>query len=483
MLFLAGARVDIGMGALIAIAGVVILVWGAVVFARGGLLGGCLAVLVVGIVAGQPFFKIPLGPLPLTADRVLWAILLVAYVVWRRWGLTDPKPLTAPDVLMVLFLVWLTISTFAHDWRAHGAWPVSRLVFFYMMPLGLYWVARQSAIDQRGATWLVATLALLGVYLAVTAIAETHQAWWLVYPRYIASQEQPDFFGRARGPLLNPVGNGILLGVGLGSVLLGCLRVGRLGRLLLCALAVLIAVGIYSTLTRTAWIGAALGTAILLGLVLSRAWRILVLGGGLAAASLLAATQWENLLAFKRDEGATAADTAESVKLRPILARVAWNMFLDRPLAGCGFGQYMDQSIYYLDDRSTELVLEKARPYCQHNLFFSLLTETGLIGAGLFVALLALWGRDAWRLWRSDGVPAWARQHALLMLVLMGNYLPNAMFHDVSLIPMVNMLLFLLAGVTEGLRPLAVQSPERCLPPAVPSAAGQSPARLPASAL
>ena len=34
----------------------------------------------------------------------------------------------------------------------------------------------------------------------------------------------------------------------------------------------------------------------------------------------------------------------------------------------------------------------------------------------------------------------------------MGNYLAGAMFHDVAVIPMVNMFLFFLAGVTAGLR-------------------------------
>jgi len=301
--------------------------------------------------------------------------------------------------------------------------------------------------------WVLGGLAALGVYLAVTGIAETQQVWWLVFPKYIASPEHAEFFGRARGPLLNPIGNGILLGVGLASLLMAWPKAERGGRLVLIALALLVLVGVYGTLTRCAWIGAALGLAILLGLTLPRSWRVPVLGGGLVAASLLAATQWENLLAFKRDQHATAADTADSVKLRPVLARVAWNMFLDRPWTGCGFGQYMAESKFYLDDRSTELVLEKARPYCQHNVFLSALTETGIVGMGLFIAVLGAWGCDAWRLWRSSTAPAWARRQGLLMLVLLGNYLPNGMFHDVSLIAMINMLMFFMAGLTESLLP------------------------------
>ncbi|HEV3021507.1 MAG TPA: hypothetical protein VGX76_03545, partial [Pirellulales bacterium] len=111
--------------------------------------------------------------------------------------------------------------------------------------------------------------------------------------------------------------------------------------------------------------------------------------------------------------------------------------------------------VNYLADRSTDLPLEKARRYVQHNTFLSLLAETGIVGAGLFIALLIVWGRGAWRLWRAPDAPLWVRQQGLLFFALLGGYLPNAMFHDLAIIPMVNMLLFFLAGVTESLRPSA----------------------------
>jgi len=441
------------MTILAAIIGAAALVWGAVVFWRGGLLGGSLAVLLAGTVFGHYFYNVPLGPAPLTIDRVLWVLLLAQTLVWRRWGMNDPKPLGKPEILLGLFAAVLLLSTLTHDWRTDNNAPMARFLFFYVMPLGMYWVARQNRITEERMRWLLGFFAVLGFYLAVTAVAEMKQVWWLVYPQYIASPEYPVFLGRGRGPLLNPPGNGILMGIGLVSMLLWWPRLGRRGQLLLLAASLVFFAGVYSTLTRCAWIGAGLGLMILLGLTLPRAWRVPVLASSLIVASLVAVTQWERILAFKRDETATAEDTAKSVKLRPILARVAWNMFLDRPLLGCGFGQYMNESKYYLHDRTTELVLETARPYCQHNVFLAILTETGLVGMGLFVALLSYWTRDAWRLWRCRALPLGMRQQGLLMLALLGNYLANGLFHDVSLIPMVNMVLFFLAGVTRSLIP------------------------------
>ena len=44
--------------------------------------------------------------------------------------------------------------------------PAASLVFFYLMPVSLYLVARQVDFSVRAAAGLFATLALLGFYLA-----------------------------------------------------------------------------------------------------------------------------------------------------------------------------------------------------------------------------------------------------------------------------------------------------------------------------
>jgi O-antigen ligase len=184
-------------------------------------------------------------------------------------------------------------------------------------------------------------------------------------------------------------------------------------------------------------------------LSIPKTWRGPVLGTALLATLAIVAVNWESMLSFKRDKDLSPEEMAESAKLRPILAVVAWHMFLDRPLFGCGYGHYPEESLAYLSDRSTDLPLEKARPYIQHNVLLAMLTETGLMGMALFLAVFVLWSADAWRLWHSDS-PLWARQAGLLFLAGLGAYLPNAMVHDASVIPMVNMLMFFLAGMSEG---------------------------------
>ena len=84
----------------------------------------------------------------------------------------------------------------------------------------------------------------------------------------------------------------------------------------------------------------------------------------------------------------------------------------------------------------------------------------GFFGAlGVFVALLASWTHAAWRLWRATAAPLWVRQTGLLFLAFVSAYLTNGMFQDVSIIPMINMLLFFLAGAVMALTPWLTGTP------------------------
>lgn len=432
------------------VAGAACVAWGAAILIRGGLLAGCLAVLVTGICFGYPWAHWKVGPVALSTDRLLWAALMGQYFIWRRLGLADPKPWRKADAALAALVAVLVASTVTHDWAADDFQPAARLVFFYLLPAGLYWVARQARIEGGSVRWVLCTWSVLGVYLGMMAVAEAAGWHQLVFPRYIVSPVYPEFLGRGRGPLLNPVGNGILLATSLAAVMLWWPAAGRWGKLAGAAAAGAIAAGLGATLTRSVWLGGLATVGFVAGLTVPRPWRG-VLAGVLVAAVLGAVACREHLVAFQRDRGLSARETAESVHLRPMLAEIAWRMFRDRPLLGCGFGQYLNENRYYLADRSSDRPLEKARPYVQHNLLLSLLVETGLLGAGLAVLVLSLWFRDAWRLWQAEHAPQWARNAALLFMALWINYTINGLFHEVSLIPMVNATMFWGAGMSAGL--------------------------------
>jgi O-antigen ligase len=434
---------------LLLVAGICGLIWGVWFMLRGSLVAGCMAVILVGSTFGYWFWHSE-GGLPLTVDRALLVLLFVSYALRRQFGATEPKPMMRADWVLFALLAVMTFSTFTHDWKFEKGEPLSHLVIYWLVPGSIYWIARQSQLNERTIRGVFVAFAVFGVYLTVTALTEAAGQWSLVFPQYIASPTH-QYFGRARGPFLNPVALGIYLTTAVISALMLWPRLRRPGQLMLLLFSAIASAAFLATLTRSVWLGGALSGVIFLALILPGQWRVLLVGAGSVVLLVTFVMKADSFLNIKRDEKLDAAASAESVELRPILANVAWNMFLDRPLLGFGFGQYDRERLPYLADRSSELPLEKSRPYVQHNTFLALLTDTGLAGMGLFVLLLVLWISNAWVLWNNHSASLPLRQIGLVFMVIMGIYMSNAMFHDTSIIDGLNILVFFLAGLTSGL--------------------------------
>jgi O-antigen ligase len=137
--------------------------------------------------------------------------------------------------------------------------------------------------------------------------------------------------------------------------------------------------------------------------------------------------------------------------MRGSFAYVSWLMFQDRPFFGFGFGQFPEAKNEYLSDRSSDLPLEQIRGYVHHNTYLSLLTETGLVGLGLFVAMLVGWTRRGWWLWNDPSASEELRSLAPLTLGVLAVYACQLMFHELSYTPIDHSLVFLFAGLTAGL--------------------------------
>ncbi len=453
------------MNVLIAIALLVALVWAAIYVLRGSPVQGLLAFLVIGAVLGHPFFHFELGPLPLTLDRLLLAVLLAAFVAQRVLGNADPKPWRKEDLLLVALVAWIVLSGSLAGWYGESVapWePLWRLLGGYLVPLVVYWIARQSRLGPRELSATHGLLVALGAYLAVTGICEITQQWWAVFPAHIADPKLGIHFGRARGPMVHAVSFGFYTATCLLAVWVYRWRFGRVGRAVLLLLAPLLALGVLCSFTRSVWMGVGLAALAVLTATLHGRTRVLVVGGLAASALLVAVVGMESLSQMQRED--SAADSRKSVSMRACFTYVSWMMFCDRPLLGCGFGQFPNQKLPYLADRSTDLTLEDIREYVHHNTFLSLLTELGAVGLGLLLALLAGWFRAAWRLAQASNLPDWARAQGVLMLGTLAVYVCQALFHELTYTPICNSLLFLLAGLTMGLQPLLDASPAAATP-------------------
>ena len=411
-----------------------------------------LAIVISGSVIGHDFFHIP-APIPITSDRALLGLLVATFAFLLLRQKIKLRPLVATDYLSVALLTVLFGSAVLSDWNYENNRPISRFLFFYAIPFSLYFVIKNTKISDRELK--VAALGFCGfcVYLALTAVAESRGLYGLVFPSYIRNPELQEFLGRGRGPFLNPVSNGIFLTAGLATaVLLWRLDRDWRTKIVYAAIIPVLIVGNICTLTRSVWVGMAVGVGLVTWMITDRRQKAVLLIGGTVSGLLLVTVLGSSLISFKRDKHVTTNEMSQSAQLRPIFATIAWDMFLDRPFFGCGFGQYAKHRNNYLQNPHSDLQLAKGAVYLQHNVVLSLLTEVGLIGCGLFLILILKAYQEAAILLRTKKATPWAKAYAMILVATLTRYTINGMFHDVSIIPMANTLLFFLMAIVISAR-------------------------------
>jgi exopolysaccharide biosynthesis WecB/TagA/CpsF family protein len=429
------------------------LVWGAIIARRGSLLVGCGLLLVVSYALGHEFWHARIGPLPITFDRALLIGLLAAFAMHWRFGSLSLRSMTGSDWALVVILVLLCASAALSgqpDITDGVTSKWGRLMTSFVLPAIVYVVVRQLPIVCRDWSRMLAALVALGIYLAGTSICEVSGLWTFVFPRYIADPSLGIHFGRARGPELNSVSLGLYLTACCLCAWTLLADVQRRWQQLVLLLAMpLMAFGVLLTYTRSTWIGFAASALVVAGFHMPRRLRLPALAGSVLVGLLVAAVSWNHLMDLKRE--GTTGDSEHSVDQRASFAYVSWQMFCDRPICGVGFGRFYDRKLPYLSDRSQQIELESIRGLHHHNTLLSVLTETGLVGLTAFVAVFLAWGRTAWRLATNMASSPWIRAQGVLMLALIANYLSSAAFHDLTLLPSQELLLFVFAALTVNL--------------------------------
>ena len=412
---------------------------------------GCVGVVLIGSVLGRDFFHLSLGPLPLTLDRLLLGVLWLIFgwqAIFNRQQFTR---INYVDLAILMWLAMITFSTFTHDFTIMENGPLSRLLFFNYVPVLLYFLTRWVRFEAADLKVISLMLVGFGVYLAFTAIAETRGLPGLVFPKYIMNAEEREFLGRGRGPFLNPVSNGIFMAVCICSALMWWPRVkSSRGKFLVLALVLFISIGVYSTYTRSTWLSLVLGMGVFVFWP-SKAYQkgIMIVTATLLAIALFPVVG-DKIYSFKRDEDVTLAEMEKSALLRPLFVEIAWEMVQDRPVLGVGFAQYPKAKYPYLQNPHTTEALRDTRGLMQHNVFLAYVVDMGFVGLVTLVGLLGAFLTACWQVWRNRSLDLWARQFALANIVLLVGYCVNGMFHDVSIVPLMHMLLFFWIGVVSN---------------------------------
>jgi N-acetylglucosaminyldiphosphoundecaprenol N-acetyl-beta-D-mannosaminyltransferase len=402
----------------------------------------------------------------LTLDRLLILGLGAAFAIRWRAGQLAMRRFTAADWSLAALLALLGTSALLSGQPEITDGVTSkwgRLIASFVIPSALFVAIRHAKVSKHETLWLLGGAVCLGVYLAATALFEVAGVWSLVFPRYIANPNLGIHFGRARGPELNSVSLGMYLTACIlcAWTLLPLLK-HRWAQLATLTSMPLMAAGVFFTYTRSTWLGLAASGLVVAAIEIPKRWRLPTVTMAALCGVLMLATSWSSIVGLERE--GSAAESEHSVDQRKSFAYVSWHMFRENPVLGVGFGRFYDRKLPYLSDRSQDFELESIRGLHHHNTLLSVLTETGIVGLTLFVAMFVVWASTAWRLAHTENLPLWSRTFGVLLLALIANYLCSALFHDLTLLPSQQLLLFAFAAFTVNMRqqaPFGATEPRR----------------------
>jgi putative inorganic carbon (hco3(-)) transporter len=329
-------------------------------------------------------------PGQLAPDRLL-LVAGIATVLLRGPAMRDRAPLRIEPVHWLTFAVALyaIVSAILAGTLLETGPFFELLEQLGLVPFAVFLVAQVAFRTPRQRRILLGALVALGGYLGLTALLEATGARALIVPPYIADPSVGIHFGRARGPFLEAVTNGVGLfacAVAAGVALAGWRgRAARLGAGLVLALCTL---GLLFTLQRSIWVASvAAGVVTLLAVPELRRRAVPALAAGVVAVAIALAVVPG--LSDRVDER-RGAD--QSVWDRKNLSRASLNMIDAQPLVGFGWASFTEESVNYFE-LSDSYPLTAAGLEV-HNVYLSHGAELGLIGLTLwaFAVLAAVIG-------------------------------------------------------------------------------------------
>ena len=375
-------------------------------------------------------------------DRLLLVAGLGALLLRAPSALHRPDLPLRPVHWLMGVAVLYAVASAALAGTLFDTTSMFRLVDRYgIVPFLVFLVAPVAFRTEAQRQILLTAFVVFGAYLGLTAFFERIGPRALVFPRFILDPTVGIHPGRARGPFLEAVSNGFGLYVGATAATIALLTWrGRGRRLAAKAVIGLCVLGILLTVTRSVWVGSA--AALLVTMLAARELRRYVLPAVIGVALLIGGL----LVSVPAIAGQAErrAGTERTVWERDALNTAAINMYEERPLFGFGWGRYIEISDGYME-QADDYPLIKLTGITVHNVFLSHLSELGLVGLTLWVAILVAAVAGAfttrgppelrpWRIGRLGVVVCW------LVVAMLVNPLSFPM-----------LILFVWAGVATGL--------------------------------
>lgn len=354
----------------------------------------------------------------------------------------------APEILLVLHAGYVLVNMYTGGVDSRfNTWLGSSFA-----PIVGYMFAKSFVANERHLRTMLVTFVLVSVYFWVTCVGEKFNIAAIVWPKEIMDREVGiSWFGRSRGPYLQPGITGQFLGwYMMAQVFLLTRRISRPVKTFLILNITMCGVGLFFTYTRGPWLAAVCGFLAMSALRPNyrRIFTVVVIAGVLLFAT--------DALRPKSDEflGERLGNT-NTIENRLGFLAAATEMIRDKPLFGIGYFRYMELLPQYNQGTYIPFYGFVARGAGEgvpiHDIYLGRAAEEGLVSVALFFWLMALLWRQFWKRWQAMAGGSWFdRDFLALYAGIMVSYLVNGMTLDYRYFDYVNVFPLFMSGIIVG---------------------------------
>jgi len=382
------------------------------------------------------------GFFTMSPPRFIFLAAVLAYLLYflLRRGL----------VRFDLKLLWLILAVVLYyGWSAHTtgwtgrvyeyrAAPYYRYISAVVLPFIMLWLVYNATRRERQIAWPLILVSIYGWYALYLGYLQfmwvggggAEWARALIWPSYVTDPEFGIHLDRGRGAFRTAVGQSVFLVMLFYMNLYSIRRIRGPWRAILILQAALTIPAIFFTGIRAGYV------AFLVCGVVWCLWGSSYRVGGLKiAVGLLVlivgvVVFWENLATTERRTGGVAQ--LGPIRSREVLVRQAQEIVRAHPWKGVGFGHFIDHQVQMARDPQS---LTGMSPFMlsQHNVFLTLVCETGIPGLVGIVAIFVgvFWQSLCLRRKLPPTAAGWlSRDFVVLFWVIMLNFIVAGTFTD-----------------------------------------------------
>jgi O-antigen ligase len=388
---------------------------------------------------GLPDFSFP---------RLFFVMILFLIPVGIIRGRSFMHPPYSPDIFMVLFTfyVFFNMNTIGNA-QEFNLWLISCFT-----PMVAYFFAKQYIKTHNQIAILMIGFILVTIYFWIVSVGDHFEIESMVWPKKILDRSVgKSWFGRSRGPFLQPALFGQIFGMYLLVHLFVLTRkISSFWKVLITLNIIAGGFGLLYTYTRGGWLATAAGVVVLA--VLRPGFRKIVITAAIIGVILGSSGVFKT----GNDEflEKRMANTGTVENRLGFLANAS-RMIADNPLFGVGYFRFTE--LRHLYNQGTEIPFygyvkrEASAEVSIHDIYIGRAAEEGLVGLFLFLGFYAVMFREYIVRWKENPKGSWFdRDTIALMGAMTVAYLVGGMVIDYRYFDLINILPCFMAGVIVG---------------------------------